>query len=64
MHAPQQAHPAAGSLLGAAGGSLTARHTWEDRGLTVAAGVLCALIAGIVFRRMLIVGGVDVTSLM
>ena len=63
-NAPQQAARGAGGPMGAAGTSFATRHAWEDWGLSVVAGVLCALIAGIVFRRMLIVGGVDVTSLM
>ena len=62
--AAQHADPGAGRIIQGTAGTLADWHTWEDRGLAVVAGVLVALIAGIIFRRMLIVGGVDVTSLM
>lgn len=41
-----------------------AAQTWEDLGLTLAAGVLVILIAAILFRRILVITGADITSLM
>lgn len=64
---PQQQH---NSLLGEAVGAIAgdppagAPQSWEDRGLTVAAVALVVLIAAILFRRILVIAGADVTSLM
>lgn len=58
------------SLLGEAVGAIAADppagipQSWEDRGLTLLAGALVVLIAAVLFRRILVIAGADVTSLM
>jgi hypothetical protein len=62
----QQHNSLLGQAVGAIAGDLPAGapQSWEDRGLTVVAVVLVVLIAAILFRRILVIAGADVTSLM
>ncbi|BDA42958.1 probable ubiquitin-conjugating enzyme E2 J2 at N-terminal half [Coccomyxa sp. Obi] len=63
---PQQHNSLLGEAVGAIAGDppAGAPQSWEDRGLTVAAVALVVLIAAILFRRILVIAGADVTSLM
>ncbi len=67
---PQPQQQQQNSLLGEAVGATAgdppagAPQSWEDRRLVVAAVALAVLIAAILFRRILVIAGADVTSLM
>lgn len=70
INIPQPQQPQQTSLLGQAVGAIAGDppagtpQSWEDRGLTVVAVALVVLIAAILFRRILVIAGADVTSLM